>query len=336
MTLAMVKARLARVVILCALLVVMITITMFAADRSHQPDMAAITLYDVNQLTERLSRHVWVLAEEIGERHVENPGSLQQAADYIEAEFNRAGLPPQRQVYDRDYRNIVAEIKGTVSPDEIILIGAHYDTVWLSPGADDNASGVAVLLELARMLVSRRFEKSMRFVAFTNEEQPFAESAAMGSRVYAERSRHHGENIIAMYSLEMLGFYADEPGSQQYPSALLSWIYPDTASFIAFVANPLSGMLLGRSLRSFRRHSDFPVQGLMAPERLVPDIRRSDHASFWDAGYPALMITDTASYRNINYHTVGDVPRTLDYLKMADLAGSLGLMFANLARPVAD
>ena len=331
----MVKARLARVVILCALLGGAVTV-IFTINKTHRNDISAIPVPVMAGLEEKLYRHVQVLAEEIGERHVENPGSLQKAADYIEAEFSRAGLRPQRQVYDQDYRNIVAEIRGNDSPDEIILIGAHYDTVWLSPGADDNASGVAVLLELARMLASHRFEKSLRFVAFTNEEQPFAETVAMGSRVYAGRSRQQGENIIAMYSLEMLGFYTDEPGSQRYPLPFLGWFYPDTASFIAFVANIPSGLLLGRSLRALRQHSDFPVQGLMVPERLVPDIRRSDHASFWDAGYAALMITDTANYRNINYHTVGDVPRTLDYPRMADLAGSLGLMFAVMARPVAD
>lgn len=287
---------------------------------------------DTSVIEYRLRQHIWKLSEEIGERHYENPGSLQKTADYIEDVLNQSGLKPEEQIYGNDYKNIIAEIPGLVTPNEIILIGAHYDTVWMSPGADDNASGVSVLLELARILSSYRFEKTLRFVAFTNEEQPFADSANMGSIINAQRSRILHENIVAMYSLEMLGYYSDKPGSQHYPSPL-DRFYPDRASFIAFVANLSSGMLLARTLFAFRQLSDFPNQGLLAPESLVPDIRRSDHASFWDAGYPAIMVTDTANFRNINYHTVGDVERTLDYEKMAKLTRDLALTFSSLARP---
>lgn len=281
----------------------------------------------------RLKQHVRKLSEDIGERHYENPGSLQKTANYIEKIFIQSGLIPQEQLYGKGYKNIIAEIKGDTSPEEIILIGAHYDTVWMSPGADDNASGVSVLLELARILASHHFEKTLRFVTFTNEEQPFAESASMGSVINAQQSHNLQEKIVAMYSLEMLGYYSDEPGSQQYPPPL-DRFYPDKGSFIAFISNISSGILLARTLFAFRQHSDFPNQGLLAPEALVPDIRRSDHASFWDAGYAAVMVTDTANYRNINYHSVGDVSRTLDYKKMAQLTRALALMFSSLAWPV--
>ncbi len=290
-----------------------------------------ILVCDAGCLEKRLSQHIRILSEEIGERHFENPGSLERTADYIEQEWIAAGLKPVRQSYaDNTYHNIIAEIRGSKQPDEIIIAGAHYDTVWLSPGANDNASGVAAMLELSRNLVNLKPERTVRFVAFTNEEQPFAGSDEMGSIIYARQLHQQGESVIAMYSLEMLGYYSDKPGSQSYP-APLSWFYPDQANFIAFVGNIQSGRLLWQSLNAFRRHSDFPAQGLIMSERLVPDIRRSDHASFWDTGYPAVMVTDTAEFRNIHYHTAGDVMRTLDLKKMAGVVAGLSMMLAELA-----
>ena len=302
--------------------------------KHRQPDLTGtgdnISLPGIEQ---RLREHVWTLAEEIGERNDDNTGSLEKSADYIETSFRKSGLSPQNQVYgDRNYRNIIAEIKGEDPDDGIILVGAHYDTVWLSPGADDNASGVAVMLELARLLSGKQYRKTIRFAGFTNEEHPFADTDMMGSRVYSRRVFENREKISVMYSLEMLGYYSDKASSQLYP-APLKWFYPDRANFIAFVANIRSGLPLIHSLCAFRRNSGFPVQGLIMSERLIPDIRRSDHASFWDLGYPAIMITDTAQYRNMNYHTVGDVPRTLDYTKMAGLVSGLARMLADLAVP---
>jgi len=283
-------------------------------------------------LAQRLYQHVLALSETIGERHVEQPGSLEKSAHYIEQEFSACGLAPARQPFGNPpFYNVTTQITGATRPGEIIIIGAHYDTVWLSPGADDNASGVAALLELACSLAQNRHERTLRFVAFANEEQPFSETEEMGSRVYVRSLAAQKEKIIAMFSLEMLGYYSEDPDSQDYPSPL-KWFYPDTASFIAFVSNFPSSLLLYRSIRSFRKHTDFHAEGLMMSERLIPDIRRSDHASFWDAGYPALMVTDTAFFRNANYHTVGDVARTLDYDKMAAVVTGLDGMLADLAR----
>ena len=293
-----------------------------------------IQMRDVNAQTfaDKLHRHVLAISEGIGERHYEQPESLEKTAQYIEQAFDNCGLELSFQSYGRlPFRNVVAEITGTTTPNDIIIVGAHYDTVWLSPGADDNASGVAALLELACLLAKDRHDRTLRFVAFANEEQPFADTEDMGSQVYVQSLRAQEENVMAMYSLEMLGYYSDKPNSQNYP-APLRWFYPDTASFVAFVSNVRSSLLLLKSIRRFRHHSNIHAEGLIMPERLMPDIRRSDHASFWDAGYPALMVTDTSFYRNSNYHTVGDVARTLDYTKMAAVVAGLRGMLAEGAR----
>ncbi len=302
----------------------------FMRDVNH---VSGKPVFTCNQkcLEQRLRDHIHVLSEDIGERHHENPGSLDKTLNYIEQKFIEAGLQSSRHSYAGGrYHNLIAEVSGRSKADEIIIIGAHYDTVWLSPGADDNASGVAVMLELAHAFTVLQPERTVRFIAFANEENPFAETDAMGSRVYVRDIHTKDENVVAMFSLEMLGYYSDAPGSQKYPPPL-KWFYPDQAGFIAFVTNVQSGWLLWRSLSAFRRHSDFPVEGLAVPERMVPDIRRSDQASFWDAGYPAIMVTDTADFRNIHYHTVGDILRTLDLGRMAELTESLVYMFADLA-----
>lgn len=279
-----------------------------------------------------LARHVRHLAGTIGERHHEQAGSLERAAEYIEQEFRRCRLTTVRETFGNPTaHNLIVEIPGLTLAAEIIVVGAHYDTVWLSPGADDNASGVAAMLEIACLLSGMKPDRTLRFAAFTNEEHPFAETDDMGSRVHVRNLHARGDNIIAMYSLEMVGFYSDVPYSQKYP-APLSWFYPDQASFIAFIGNISSAVLLLKSLRHFREHTDLQVQGLMAPERWLPDIRRSDHASFWDAGIPALMVTDTAFYRNPNYHMIGDQPRTLDYNRMAAMVRGVSGMLEELAR----
>jgi uncharacterized membrane protein len=283
------------------------------------------------QLRDRLTRHVYVLAEEIGERNSENMPALQNAADYIAEQFRSFGyVPVIREFGGKRYRNISVELRGREKQDEVIVIGAHYDTVWLTPGADDNASGIAGLLEIARALAGRRFAKTLRFIAFCNEEEPFYGTDEMGSQLSAERSRNRGENIIAMFSLEMIGYYSDEPGSQRYPEAIRHF-YPDRANFIAFVANLASRKMLHQAIARFREQAAFPSEGMVAPEWLVPDIRRSDNASYWKFNYPATMITDTSNYRNHRYHNVGDVPESLDYTSMARVVTGLIGMTAGMA-----
>lgn len=283
-----------------------------------------------SRLASKLYTHVKVLSEEIGERHYEIPEALNRTVKYISNEFQGAGIEPVFQKFgDQEFINIISEIPGTGKRDEIIIVGAHYDTVWLSPGADDNASGVAALLEMAKTLSGNNFTRTVRFVAFANEEQPFPETETMGSRVYAKLSAQKGENIIGMFSLEMLGFYSDVPSSQKYPP-IISPFYPDTGNFIAFVSNICSRSLLKKAINHYH-DSKFAAQGLAAPEFLLPDIRRSDHASFWDNGFPAVMITDTANFRNPNYHSVGDRIETLDFERMASVVSGLTGMIKGLA-----
>jgi Zn-dependent M28 family amino/carboxypeptidase len=240
-------------------------------------------------IRDRLSAHVWTLAGSVGERNVWNPGPLSTAADYIRQVLVESGYQPMDESFESHGEtvvNIVAEKRGSSAPDEIILVGAHYDSVLGGPGANDNGSGVAGLLELARLLSERQLPRTVRFVAFVNEEAPFSYTAEMGSLVHAKASKARGEDIRAMLSLETIGYYADAPGSQQYPFPL-SLFYPDTANFIGFVGNLGSRKLVRSALRSFRRHAAFPSEGAAVPER-IPGVGWSDHWSFWQAGYRAM------------------------------------------------
>jgi Zn-dependent M28 family amino/carboxypeptidase len=286
---------------------------------------------DLQLTKESLSKHVYVLSEEIGERHYIERNSLDQTADYIETSFKDMGYNPVSEIYsDKLYRNIIVNLYGKQRRNEIIIIGAHYDTVWLSPGADDNASGIAALLEIARNLQGRRFSKTIRFIAFTNEERPFFGRDLMGSRVNARHSYDRNELISGMISLEMLGYYSNQPNSQVYPKPL-SYFYPQQANFIAFVSNFSSRTLLHDVIREFRATRQFPSEGLIALRFLVPDIRRSDNSSFWHYDFPAIMVTDTSNYRNNRYHTVGDIHRTLDYESMSRVVEGLSRTIAVLA-----
>lgn len=283
----------------------------------------------------RLRTHVEYLADDIGERHYQLPAALQRAADYIHDEFVHMGYAPFEQVYDgkdQRFRNVVAVSRGTQFPDQVIVLGAHYDSVWLSPGADDNASGVAVLLEVARRLQQQALKQTLHFVAFTNEESPFFNTGLMGSRVYLQRIRQEGLQVRGMISLEMLGYYDATPGSQHYPFPL-SLIYPDQADFLAFVGNFDSRKFVHRAIDAFREARRLPAAGLAIPAVLVPDIRRSDQYSFWQAGIPAFMITDTANFRNPYYHTGGDLPGTLDYESMSRATTAISRMLQVLAGP---
>ena len=190
------------------------------------------------------------------------------------------------------------------------MVGAHYDTVSGSPGANDNGTGVAALLELARRLAGRPARRTIRFVAFVNEEPPFFQTAEMGSVVYASAARARGDRIAGMLSLETMGYYSTVAGSQQYPAPELSGLYPDVGNFIGFVANEASRPLLESASRAFVANSSVPLRGAALPEAL-PGTGWSDHWSFWQAGYPAMMVTDTAPWRYPYYHTAEDTPDKL-------------------------
>ena len=268
------------------------------------------------KLRDHLSDHVHELSVQIGERNAHKPEKLELAADYIEQQFASYGYVPKSEIInDKGNRNIVVDLYGKQDRNRILVVGAHYDTTWLTPGADDNASGVAALLEIARAFHAMQLPITIRFVAFVNEEYPWYGTSNMGSLFHATHARETNENIVGMFSLEMLGYYSDEPRSQYYPK-IIRQFYPRRGNFIAFVSNLLSRQLLVDSITAFRDQEKFPSQGLAAPAWLVPGIRRSDHASFWINGYKAIMITDTANYRNYGYHNAGDSFNTLDYDRM--------------------
>lgn len=282
------------------------------------------------ELKERLARHVHVLATEFGDRSVGSIG-LRAAQHYIADIFASLGYPVQAHEFDFDGHrlcNLVAEVKGE-SPDEIVVVGAHYDTVPGSPGADDNASGVAALLEIMRALSELRPSRTLRFVAFSNEEHCFAPAETMGSYIYARECRAASENIVAMLSLEMLGVYSDAPGSQKYPKPF-HLFYPDVADFVAFVTTATCRSLVRKCVALFRRHARFPSEGGAAPKQMR-DAERSDHWGFLQFGYPALMVTDTSNFRYLHYHGGGDTPDKLDFERLARVTAGLSEVVRSLA-----
>jgi Zn-dependent M28 family amino/carboxypeptidase len=295
-------------------------------------DRDGAALRRVNPIERRLRRHVDVLAGDIGERNVWRPAALQAAAGYIESELSALGYAIAAQSYEThgvSCRNLEVVVPGSARAGEMVLVGAHYDTVAGSPGADDNASGVAGLIEIARMLRALRPARTVKLVAFVNEEAPFFYFGEMGSKVYAEAARRRRDDIRLMLSLEMLGCYSDAPGSQAYPP-FLGWFYPDRGDFIAFVSNLRSRRALDAAVRAFRANCDFPAERLASPA-FVPGVAWSDQLSFWRAGYPGVMVTDTAFFRYRHYHCASDTPDKLRFPEMARVAEGLAKAIVSLA-----
>lgn len=280
-----------------------------------------------------LHHQVQVLAGGVGERNIWRHGSMDKAASHIASTLEGLGYTVNRQevtAYGVRAVNLEVERRGTHLPEELLVVGAHYDTVLHSPGANDNGSGVAALLELARLLRHQQPGRTIRLLAFANEEPPFYFTKEMGSHHYAARCKDRGEKIIGMLALETMGCYADSPGSQRYPWPF-SLFYPDRADFIAMVGNLQSRTLVRKVTGSFRRHARFPAEGLAAPGFLY-GIGWSDHWSFWEQGYQALMVTDTAFFRSPHYHTPRDTPEKLDYERLARVVAGLGRVVVELAR----
>src|SRR5690606_6077210 len=230
--------------------------------------------------------HVRELAGTIGERNVFRPKALHAAADYIEGVWRTQGYAVRSQVYDAygvPCANLEVTRPGRARPGEILLIGAHYDTVRGCPGANDNGSGVAAMLEISRRFAELAPALTVRFVAFVNEEPPSFFTGQQGSAVYARAARERGDDIRLMVSLETIGYYSEEPGSQRYPP-LFRYFFPDRGDFIGLVSDLRSRRALRRTVEAFRRHSDFPVEHV-ATFRWVPGVAWSDHLSFWRRGY---------------------------------------------------
>jgi hypothetical protein len=284
------------------------------------------------ELKRRLERHVVRLAEEIGERNVWRYAELQASEKYIEEEFAEAGYEAAFQRYDVEgitVANVEAVLEGAEKPDEIIVVGAHYDSVVGCPGANDNASGVAAVLELARLLKDKKISRTIRFVAFVNEEPPFFQTESMGAKVYAARCRKRNEKITAMFTMETIGCYSDEPKSQHYPFPF-NLFYPDTGNFIGFVGNLSSRGLVRRSVSSFRLSTSFPSEGAAAPG-WITGIGWSDHWAFWKEGYPAVMVTDTALFRYRYYHMMSDTPDKIDFERTARVVAGMARVLKDLA-----
>ncbi len=287
----------------------------------------------MKQVEAELRRDVEHLAGTIGARSLgAAPQGLARAADWIAGELEQVGYAVARLPYragEAWVENLEARRPGGSLAEEIVIVGAHYDGFGHSPAANDNASGVAASLALARFCADARPARSLRFVFFANEEPPWFRSQAMGSRVYARDCRERGERIACMWSLETLGCYDPRPGSQRYPVRALALYYPDRADFVAFVGNLASRALVRRTVSLFRQHAAFPSEGAALPS-WVPGVAWSDHASFWREGYPALLITDTALFRDPRYHTTEDLPSALDYPSLARVVLGLEAVLAQL------
>jgi Zn-dependent M28 family amino/carboxypeptidase len=268
----------------------------------------------------------------IGQRNLRHSEGLHVAADRIEDAFAAAGLAARRQTFTVDgisCDNVEAEMLGRDRPRDVVVVGAHYDSVAFTAGADDNASGVAALLALARAFGGRQPRVTLRFVAFANEEPPYFQTPEMGSLVYAKRCKERGEAIVAMVSLETIGFYSDEDGSQAYP-APLGLLYPSRGNFVAFVGDRSSKDLLRRALGTFRETTRFPSEGAALPP-WIPGVGWSDQWSFWQMGFPAIMVTDTAPFRYPHYHDASDTPDKLDFERMARVVAGMRRVVEDLA-----
>jgi len=299
--------------------------TMVMPGRSHQGALPPLGP-ESEALASRLRADVTRLVGDDAERSQRSNGTLERSAALLESALREDGLAVQRLPYASDamtVANLEATLDGGTKAREIVVVGAHYDTAAGAPGADDNASGVAALLAIARALglAKHRPARTVRFVAFVNEEPPYFWNAQMGSVVYAKACKGRGDDVVAMLSLETLGYYREGAGTQTYPP-VVSWFYPDRADFVAFVGNLGSRSLVHDAIRTFRGAVAFPSEGAALPS-FVTGVGWSDQWSFWQVGYPGVMVTDTAPFRNPNYHRPGDRPDTLDYPRLARVVEGL-------------
>ena len=287
---------------------------------------------ELRALEHEMQTYVHTLAGNIGERNLFHYDKLVMAAEYIRSTLADVGYEVHGQTYEvagKACENIEAQVLGTDRPDEILLIGAHYDSVQGSPGANDNGTGVAAMLALARAFKQTPLNRTIRFVAFVNEEPPFFQTGDMGSLRYSQRSKQRGESIVLMISLETIGYYSDTPGSQSYPPPL-NFIYPSTGNFIAFVSNTKNGLWVETITDVFRQEVPFPSEG-GAIWGWIPGVGWSDHWAFWKEEYPAIMVTDTALFRYPYYHSAEDTPDKVNYERLARVVSGLQRVIAAIA-----
>jgi Zn-dependent M28 family amino/carboxypeptidase len=275
------------------------------------------------QLVNALRQHVYKLSHEVGDRSMFKFAQLEAAANYITKQLTSYGYKVEFQEYNvenKTVKNIIATKVGAKFPDKIIIIGAHYDTCG-NPGADDNASGISAVLELAKLLANVQTDCTIKFIAFVNEEPPFFKTQTMGSLVYAAKAKLQKENIQAVLILEMIGYFSNKLNSQSYP-ILFGPFYPNRGNYLGVIGNFGSRKLVKKVVTIFQQQTQFPIEGITT-FGFVPGVDFSDHWSFWQVGYPAVMITDTGFYRNPNYHRSTDTYETLDYHSIAEIIQGL-------------
>jgi Zn-dependent M28 family amino/carboxypeptidase len=308
----------------------LIAIGRLPADKENSP------MINSEQTQKHLRDHMHALTVSIGERSVRLPANLKKTADYIEKFYREIGVAVQRQTYAYSglrMENIIAEISSGARPEHRFVVGAHYDSVAGTVGADDNASAIAVQLEVARhlatLIAEEKLDLAVKFVSFALEEPPVYGTRHMGSRVYAKMARRQAEKIDGMICLEMVGYACHESGCQDYPFPLMFMNYPKKGDFIGIVNNFKSRGFARNLTAQFQKNKHLPVVRLTVPLNgwIMPAVRLSDHASFWDQGFRAVMVTDSAFFRNPRYHTAADTMDTLDYEFMAELVESLLLFF---------
>jgi hypothetical protein len=285
----------------------------------------------IQALAEELRRDITILATDIGERHTRKPKSLRLAEDFCASALSKAGYEVTRYPFDADdmtCHNVEVTLRGTTHPDRIILLGAHYDSVWNCPAANDNGSGIAGTLAIARRLAGKPLPCTVRFVCFANEEPPHFHTETMGSWVYAKVCKQRGDDIRAMFTLETIGCFLHEKGSQRWPATPFAKLLPDTGNFILCVGNTHSAPHVKQAAKAFRNRTPLPMLSVAIPNSLG-DMGWSDHWGFQQEGYPAFMITDTALFRYNHYHKSTDTPDRLDYISMAHVVD--GMLAATIA-----
>lgn len=291
------------------------------------------TTAEQTALAAELRRDIEILATDIGPRGTFAPRSYRLAEDFLASAMKRAGFEVERQSWTElgvPCANLIAVLPGTTKPDRILVIGAHYDSVEGCPAANDNGSGVAGLLAIARRLAGNPRRSTIRFVFFANEEPPFFNINAMGSQIHARSCFEAKEDIRGMIALETIGYYSSAPGSQKWPHAALSLLLPSVGNFIAMIGPSASKPLIAQSAKLFEARAAFPLLAAAAPDA-IEQIHWSDHRGYIEAGYQAFMVTDTAPLRYPHYHQPTDTADKLDYASMARVVEGLTAMTAALA-----
>lgn len=300
---------------------------------SHRGELPPATA-EQQALAQQLRQHVAVIAAQ--EHNAHHPVALEAVATYLESELTSYGYQVRREEFKARgvvVRNLEVTLPSRSAPGQrLVVVGAHYDSAHETPGANDNATGTAAVLALAKSLkhLGATAQADVMFVLYTHEEPPFFKTPQMGSQVHAQALRARGAPVVAMLSLETMGYFSSAAGSQKYPWPL-NQFYPTQGDFIAFVATTPDLGLARQVVRSFRSHAAFPSEGIAAP-RFIPGVDYSDHAAYIDAGYPALMVTDTAPYRYPHYHTREDTPDKVDYDRLARVVQGLEGVVRDLAQ----